>query len=68
MSVRHECCVDGSEVITGALYIACRHSQTHKEIYSTSSMDFVIKYVTICACDWLLFLIFYFYHLYDVTF
>ena len=63
MSVRHECWVDGSEVITGALYIACRHLQTHKEIYSTSSMDFGIKCVTVYACVWVLFLFFYFYHL-----
>jgi hypothetical protein len=31
-------------------------------------MDFWIKCVTVCACDWLLFVFFYLYILYDITY
>jgi len=34
--------------------------------YSTYSMDFGIKYITFCACDWLLFVFFYLYILYEM--
>ena len=31
-------------------------------------MEFGIKFVTVCACDWLLFVFYYIYILYDMTY
>ena len=47
------------------------HVDIHKQakiFQSTSSMEFETKYVIICACDWLLFVFYYFYVLYDTTY
>jgi hypothetical protein len=39
-----------------------------KIFYSTSSMSYGIKCVTICACDWLLFVFYYIYIVYDIMY
>ena len=45
------------------------HVDIHKHtkiFYSTSSMEFGIKCVTVCACDWLLFVFLQLYSVYNM--
>ena len=53
------------------LVVDVLHVDIHKQakiFQSKSSMEFEIKYVTVCACDWLLFVFYYYYILYDTTY
>jgi hypothetical protein len=47
------------------------HVDIHKQeniFQSISSMEFRIKCFTVCACDWLLFVLYYIYILYDMIY